>query len=433
LMMMAEYKVEVFVIRFSDKSYDNFKVNEQRLLQLNPTVIIDVKDEKNFPPVNQNDVVIDAILGTGLSKPAEGLVAACIRHMNRSGATVIAIDMPSGLYADESSDPVDAIVQAKHTISFQAPKRAFMFAENYPYVGEWEILDISLDKKFIEALPSGYFLIDPELIKKNLKPRPKFSHKGMFGHALLVAGSAGKMGAAVLAARACTRSGAGLLTVHVPTCGYEIMQTSVPEAMVEIDPDQDFFSSDIQLEKFNAVGIGCGIGTAKKTCEAFKKLLASTRIPCVLDADAINILSLDKELLDQLPENSILTPHQKEFERITEKAKNDFHRHELQIEFAKKHKVYIVLKGAHTCIACPDEKIYFNNTGNPGMAKGGTGDVLTGMILSFLAQNYSPQQSCVLGIYLHGLAGDIAAEKMSMQSMTASDLIENIGEAFLHR
>jgi hydroxyethylthiazole kinase-like uncharacterized protein yjeF len=431
MMIRADYTIETFVIRYSDKSSEDFNTNEQRLLELNPEIIRTIKDEKDFPPLKKDDVVIDAIFGTGFSKPTEGLVASCIRHINRSASTVIAIDLPSGLFADKNSNPEDAIIHATNTLSFQAPKLAFMFAENDPYVGDWEILDIKLDKKFIENLPSSYFVIDDQLAKSLLKARPKFSHKGMYGHALLVAGSFGKMGAAVLASRACLKSGIGLLTVHIPGCGYEIMQAAVPEAMVQVDADEHVYSSEITLENFNALGIGCGIGSEIKTRKAWEKLLASVNIPLVIDADAINMLALDTKKLNLLPQNSILTPHLKEFERISGKAKNDFHRHEMQIEFAHTYKVYVVLKGAHTCIACPDGKVYFNNTGNPGMAKGGSGDALTGIILSLLAQNYSPEQACILGVFLHGSAGDIAAEKNSSESMLASDLIQNIGDAFL--
>ncbi len=430
MMLEANFNVEVFVIRYSNNGSEDFKTNEERLNKLNPDLIKNMYSEKDLPSVRKEEIIIDAIFGTGLSKPTEGFVAACIRHINRSAATAIAIDIPSGLFADMNSNHDDAIIQATYTLSFQAPKPAFMFAENYRYVGEWKILNINLDEKFIESIPSNYFLIDRDLVRSFVKARPKFSHKGMYGHALLVAGSLGKMGAAVLASRACARSGAGLLTVHIPACGYEIIQSSVPEAMAEVDSDQHIYSDEIEFKNYNAVGIGCGIGTEKKTQEAVMKLLTSIKVPLVLDADAINILSLDKKKLDRLPENAILTPHPKEFERITEKARNDFHRLELQIEFTKRYNVFVVLKGAHSCITCPDGKIYFNNTGNPGMAKGGTGDALTGIILSLLAQGYSPEQACMLGVFVHGLAGDLAAERMSVRSMTASDLVENIGAAF---
>lgn len=430
MMAHADYNVKVYVICCNEKQSDDFSTNENRLHQLFPNVIAVVKDEKDFPAIHETDVVIDAVFGTGLSKPTEGVTASFIRHINKSNATVIAVDIPSGLFVDVAVNHNDAIIRAKHTLTFQCPKFSFMFAENNQYVGEFEVLDIGLDEKYIDQLPKAAFFIDNESVKNILKTRTKFSNKGMYGHGLLIAGSYGKMGAAVLASRACLRSGIGLLTVHVPKFGYEIIQTAVPEAMVQKDADDSVFSSDITTEIFSAVGIGCGIGTSEKTQNAFRKLLSTCNLPMVLDADAINILGLKEKTSIHIPENSILTPHPKEFERITEKARNDFHRHELQIEFAKKHRVFVVLKGAHTCIACPDGTVFFNSTGNPGMAKGGSGDALTGIILSFLAQGYSPQQSCILGVYLHGLAGDIAAQKMSEPAMLATDLIENLGEAF---
>ena len=430
MLALAGYPVQVFVIVYRDKRSDEFNTNEQQLSRQNPNVIKEINGEQDFPEIQKNEIVIDAIFGTGLNKPAEGLVASCIRHINRSLATTVAIDVPSGLYIDSAVDHRSAIIKAKYTLSFQVPKLAFMFAENDPYVGSWKILDIGLDKSFIDKLPSKKTLVDSGLIKSFLKPRNRFSHKGLFGHALLIAGTYGKIGAAVLASRSCLRTGAGLLTVHVPKCGYQVLQAAVPEAMVETDADENIYTSKINFKIFSAVAVGCGIGTEVKTMEAMKNLLTSCQVPLVLDADAINMLGLKKNLVKHIPENSILTPHPKEFERITEKARNDFHRHELQIDFALQHKVFVILKGAHTCIACPDGTIYFNSTGNPGMAKGGSGDALTGIILSLLAQQYAPKEASVLGVYLHGLAGDFAGKKMGMQSMLASDLIENLGEAF---
>ncbi len=430
MMLESDYNVMVYVIRHSEKYSGDFKINEQRLLKINSDCLTNVYDEKDFPAIHENDVVIDAIFGTGLSKPIEGLVALFIQQINKSPAAVISIDIPSGLFADSEVDHGNTIIHSKHTLTFEAPKLTFMFSENDQYVGEWSVLDIGLDRNFIEQLPSNTFLIEEQTVKKIFKPRPKFSHKGMYGHALLIAGSHGKMGAAVLAARACLRSGIGLLTVHVPKCGYEIIQISVPEAMTETDADENVFTSKGSTENFNAVGIGCGIGTDDQTLNAFIYFLSFCKVPLVIDADAINMLGQNKDLLKCLPENSILTPHPKEFERITEKTKNDFHRHELQIIFAEKYKVFVVLKGAHTCIACPDGTVFFNNTGNPGMSKGGSGDALTGIILSFLGQGYSSKQACVLGVYLHGAAGDCAAKKMGMESILTSDLIENIGDAF---
>jgi ADP-dependent NAD(P)H-hydrate dehydratase / NAD(P)H-hydrate epimerase len=263
-----------------------------------------------------------------------------------------------------------------------------------------------------------------------LKKRDKFSHKGNFGHCLLISGSYGKMGAAVLAATSCLRSGAGLLTVHVPAKGCEILQACLPEAMISIDDSDHIFSVVPELAYFDAIGIGPALGTKEPSKKALRKLLLSAGRPLVMDADAINLLSLDSELVDMLPEDSILTPHPGEFDRLTSQHKNGHDRLITQIEMARKNKVIIVLKGAHTSIATPKGYCYFNSTGNPGMATGGAGDVLTGIILSLLGQGYKPSDAAVTGVYLHGLAGDYASREHSPESMIAGDITSNLGRAF---
>ncbi|MCX6292450.1 MAG: NAD(P)H-hydrate dehydratase [Bacteroidetes bacterium] len=430
MLLSSGFQANVFIIATDKTKSNDFIINEIKLAELFSKKLRSINNENEIPFILEEDVVIDAIFGTGLSRLAEGLYSKVIQQINESKATVIAIDMPSGLFADVPADHSSPIIKATHTLSFQSPKFAFLFPENEPYVGRWEILDIHLNQKFIDGLPGNNFLLLNEDIKAILKPRRKFSHKGMYGHALLVAGSFGKMGAAVLAAKACLGSGAGLLTVHIPTCGYEILQRSFPEAMVETDEDENMFTSKLNSASYSAVGIGCGIGTHEKTKTALADFLSRCKVPVVLDADAINIIGMEKSLLDNLPLNSILTPHPKEFERIAGKTENDFERHGRQVKLSKEKKIFIVLKGAHTCITCPDGKVFFNSTGNPGMAKGGSGDALTGIILSFLAQGYSAEESCKAGVYLHGLAGDFAAKEKGEASMLASDLIENLGKAF---
>jgi len=264
-----------------------------------------------------------------------------------------------------------------------------------------------------------------------IRQRDPFSHKGSYGHALLVAGSFGKMGAAVLAAKASLRTGVGLLSVHIPKCGYGILQTAVPEAMVICDENETLISAAIPLDNFSTIGVGCGLGTAPETANAVKQLIQHFKQPIVIDADAINMLSENKTWLAFVPANSIFTPHPKEFERLVGKTKNEQAQTQLQIEFSKSYGIYVVLKGHHTRISCPNGKCYANTTGNAGMAKGGTGDALTGMITALLAQGYGPEQACVAGVYLHGLAGDVAVKALGEFSLLASDLIENIGNAFL--
>jgi NAD(P)H-hydrate epimerase len=275
-----------------------------------------------------------------------------------------------------------------------------------------------------------YHFVKKEDITSFIPERNKFAHKGDFGHALLIAGSRGKMGAAVLAARACLRSGAGLLTAHIPACGETIMQISFPEAMVECDKESTFVSETRESGKYQAIGIGPGIGLHREIAGVLSHLFEIRDKPLVIDADAINCLSQDKELLKALPPNSILTPHPKEFDRLAGSSADAYTRLQKAIALASELKSYIVLKGAYTAICTPLGECFFNSTGNPGMATAGSGDVLTGVILGLLAQSYPPFRAALAGVYLHGLAGDMAAAQKSEQSVIASDIIENLGAAF---
>jgi NAD(P)H-hydrate epimerase len=305
-----------------------------------------------------------------------------------------------------------------------------MFPETTVCVGEFSVLDIGLHQQYIDHTSSPYNFITRNDAAALIKKRSKVAHKGNFGHSLIIAGSYGKIGAAVLAAKACLRSGTGLLTVHVPKCGYEIIQAVVPEAMASADEELNFITEHVLLTAYNSIGIGPGIGTEAQTQNVLKLIIQNTPVPLVIDADAINILAENKTWLSFLPANSILTPHPKEFERIAGKASISEERLKLQRDLSIRYKIYVVLKGAHTSVSCPDGNIYFNSTGNPGMAKGGSGDALTGIITALVAQQYSTQQACILGVYLHGLAGDFAAHEGSQESMIASDLIDHLANAF---
>ena len=425
------YDIEIFIVRFSDHCSKDFLVNEVKLKNLD-VGLNDITDEKPLPVFNtKTDVIIDAIFGTGLSRPVEGFTARIIHQINKSNVPVIAIDLPSGLFTgDNSSNNIQNIVKASYTLTFQVPKLAFMLPENADFLGEWHILDIGLSEKFISEISTAYFYVDIAFIKTIYRKRTKFSHKGNFGHSLLVAGSQGKMGAAVLASKACMRAGTGLLTVHIPKRGINILQTSIPEAMLDIDSNEKYVSGNIETEKFDAIGIGPGIGLEKETQGLLKLLIQNTSVPLVIDADALNIISENKTWISFLPARSILTPHPKEFERLAGKTSNSFEGLQKLKELAVKWGVYIVLKGANTAIVGPDGIIYFNSTGNPGMATAGSGDALTGILTALLAQGYSSKEACVLGVYLHGLAGDIAAGELSQEALTASDIIYFLGEAF---
>ena len=431
--MLAEkkYSVNVYVLEFGKLGSPDFQTNLHRLHHYPQVAIHYLQDESHFPAIKKNELVIDAIFGSGLNQPLANLALALVNHINQSLATIISIDMPSGLFADQSSKDFTTI-QATATLSFQAYKTAFLFAENANAFGHIQVLDIGLSAEFPALKTNTNCFIDKEIISAIYKPRKPFTHKGSFGHALIFCGSYGKMGAAILCAKACLRSGVGLLTIHVPISGYEIIQTTVPEAMVSVDSNSTCVTEIVEnLSSFTCFGLGPGIGLADETANAIAKMMATIKQPLVIDADALNLISKNPHFLKSLPEGSILTPHPKEFARLFGETKNEFDQMQLAQQKAAEHQCIIVLKGHHTLIATPTGKCYFNNTGNAGMATAGSGDVLTGIITGLLAQLYAPEEAAVLGVYLHGLAGDLAADKISQEALLASDIIENLGAAFL--
>ena len=432
LLLKAGYDTDVIILRHTDKSSEDFKINEERLKKLKKKNIVEVKEISEFPLLKDDDVIIDAIFGSGLTKPIEGMVSEVVEKINKCRGYVLSIDLPSGLFSEDNSlNNYKAIINADMTLTFQVPKLSFLLPENYKYIGEWTLIDIGLDRAFIESLDSQYYFVEENDIRQMLKPRSKFSHKGNFGHALLISGSYGKIGASILAARACLRSGVGLITAHIPKVGYEIIQKAVPEAMVSLDESEEFISSLPDTTKYNSIAIGPGIDIKEETQKLLKLLIQNSSIPLIIDADALNILSENKTWLLFLPKGCILTPHPKEFERLAGKPENDIHRLQLQKEFSVKFGVYIIYKGAYSTISTPDGKYFFNSTGNPGMSTGGSGDVLTGILLGLKACGYSSLETCILGTYLHGLAGDNAKEKIGEESLIASDIIDSLSDAFL--
>lgn len=421
--------VFIYILEFGNKGTDDFQLNLSRLHRYPQGHIHFIQSEEHIPVLPPGFVLIDALFGTGLSRPAEGLAAGLIRTINQSTDPVISIDIPSGLYTDQSSRGLDSI-QATHTLNFQCYKLAFLLAENGAAIGQVHLLDIGLHPQYQEDTVTPYEWLDLPIIQAIYRERPRFAHKGNFGHALLLAGSTGKMGAAVLAAKACLRSGAGLLSCHIPGNGLTILQTAVPEAMAIPDPHPDCISTVVTPEKYNAVGIGPGIGLSPETGDCLIALLARYKHPIVIDADALNLMAADKSILEKLPPGSILTPHPKEFERIAGASENDIDRIHKAKELAARLKVVVVLKGHHTMIATPGGLCYFNSTGNPGMATAGSGDVLTGVLTGLLAQGYSPVEAALLGVYLHGLAADISAAETSMEALIAGDIVSGLGQAF---
>lgn len=429
LFCRKHYDVEVFLVHVGEKMSHDCQVNYERLKTLNPSVIHGVSSKNDFPEISDSDVVIDAMFGSGLTRPLEGLAAEIVEYLNNNQAIRIAIDIASGLNGDGFATSKYTF-RPDYTLSFQFPKLAFLLPENEPFVGNWEVLDIKIHPDYIEKVESVNFLTANEVVRPIVHRRGKHSHKGTYGHALLIAGSTGKIGAALLAAESCLRSGVGLLTAHLPKSATLPLQVYLPEAMMSIDESEDCFSQLPDLLNYTAIGAGPGLGKRPETANALKRLIQETKVPLVLDADALNIISENKTWLAFLPERTIITPHQKEFERLFGETENSLQRLELQREMSRKYNLIIVLKGANTAVTFPTGACFFNTTGNPGMATAGSGDVLTGIILSLVAQRYTPEEAALLGVYLHGSAGDIAASENGMESLIASDISKNIGKAF---
>ncbi|MBR5604566.1 MAG: NAD(P)H-hydrate dehydratase [Bacteroidales bacterium] len=451
---------QVFVVRYSDKMSADCEINFERLKEETEVPMYDIFSEDDFPQIYDNDIVIDAIFGSGLNRSIEGFTAELIDYLNKTNAIKIAIDVPSGLILETQKlrnsetqksqqttlpEPVEGkcqrfdklsdrqvqspILKADYTLTFQFPKLAFMFPEYDAFVGKWEVLDIKLHKDFIDNVETMNFYATDDVVRPILRKRAKFSHKGTYGHALLVAGSSGKTGAALLSAEACMRTGVGLLTVHLPKDALLPMQTYLPEAMTSID-ESNTHCSEIKDVIYTAVGVGPGLGKHEETVTLLKKIIQESTQPLVLDADALNIIADNPTWLSFLPDNTILTPHPKEFERLFGRTNNSYERLELQRKMSVVHNIIIVRKGAHTAITFPNGICFFNSTGNPGMATAGSGDVLTGMILSLLAQRYSPAEAALLAVFMHGKAGDIAAENIGMESMIARDIIRFINKSY---
>lgn len=421
---------EIFIIENDAPFSPDSQINFERLQNAVSSQHIHFLNDGNFEIPKEKIVIIDALFGTGLNRPPEGTAKKIIQNLNRLPYDKISIDMPSGLYSDKLPLGNTTIFQADFTLSFGFYKRSFLHPESAKFAGEIHILDIGLSHNFINQEVTSNFIVSEEEISAIFKPRNPFSHKGNFGKAALVGGSYGKIGAVTMAVAAALKSGAGLTFALAPECGCQILQTSVPEAMFISGGDK--FISQIELPAEDCtVGIGMGLGTDKETVTALREFLARHNRPLVLDADALNIISENQEMLSLLPENSILTPHPKEFERLFGKTADTLEQVELARKKAQNHKLVIVLKGHRTAILTPDGNCHYNLTGNAGMAKGGSGDVLTGIVTALLAQGYPPEDAAKMGVFIHGKAGDFAVKKYSQEAMTPLDMIGCLSEVFL--
>lgn len=431
LLSLRDYKIDIYIFNTSNKAPDDWICNYQKLKECVNVNIIEITTAFSPKQLTSDDVIIDGLFGTGLNRPLTGGFASVVKYINSQPCTVVSIDIPSGLMCEDNTyNVMNHIVKAHYTFSFQFPKLAFFFADTSQYVGEWEILDIGIRIPESENFNTDYILTSEDDINGTLKKRNKFAHKGTMGHASLVAGKKGMAGAAILSSKACMRTGVGKLTLHTQECNALAITTSIPEVVLDIEHKTDFFCRTFDATPFDAMAIGPGIGTDEATAQAFIEQIRLSKSHTIIDADAINILGSHRGWIQQLPHECILTPHKKELFGLISSTRNCYEELEKTRELSIKQNIYIVIKGAYSAITTPEGKCYFNPTGNPGMATAGSGDVLTGIILSLLAQEYTPFEACRLGVYIHGLAGDIAAEKYGEECMIASDIISCLPDAF---
>ena len=424
------YNVITYVVNCGNSRSEDFLASYERVKEVTKTWPSLLKCKNDFPEIHPDDIIVDAIFGIGLNRPVDDWIKALFTKFETSKAFTLSVDIPSGLYTDMPVDDVNGVVKANYTLSFQSPKLVFFLPETADYIGQWEVVDVGIDRDYLMTTETEVELISKNEVLPMYKPRKKFSHKGDFGHGLIIGGSYGKIGAVHLASKSILSVGAGLVTAYIPKCGYTVLQTSLPEAMVITDKDNEKIT-DINFNILpTVIGLGVGLGTDELTVNAFESFLKTNKKPLVIDADALNILSKKKTLLKYIPENSILTPHPKELERLIGKWENDFVKLKKTKTFSLKHKVIVVVKGAHT-ITIQGNKQFINVTGNPGLATAGSGDVLTGIITGLICQGYTEIEAALFGIYLHGRSADIALERYGYQSLIASHVIDYIAEAYL--
>ena len=428
-LILDGYNVKTYIVNYSDKRSKDFLINYDRIKNVTkkwPELLTSIED---FPEIQKDDIIVDAIFGIGLNRPVDTWVKDLFVYLNETKAFTLSIDIPSGLQTDQVPVDETAVIKAGYTLSFVTPKLVFFLAETSKYTQQWEALDIGIDPEFLYTTTTEAELIGKHEVLPIYKPRDKFSHKGTYGHSVIIGGSYGKMGAVTLASRAALSAGSGLITAFVPKCGYIPLQTAFPEAMV-LTSDSDVLISNINFDiKASAIGIGMGLGTASETVQAFEGFLKSNTSPLVIDADALNIISENKNLLKLLPKQSVLTPHPKELERLVGAWKDDFDKLDKVKSLSKTYDLIVVIKGANT-ITVYQDKLYINTTGNPGLATAGTGDVLTGIITGLISQSYEPLTAAIFGVYLHGKSADIAVEDYGYQSLIASHIMDYLGEAF---
>ncbi len=432
LLFERGFRPEVFLFNIGgDKLSTDCAASRDRMLAEVPDIIFhEVKDRFSMPKITTNHLVIDGLFGSGLREELQGGFKSLVQYINDENATVVSIDLPSGMFGDWNPQIVNRnTIHATLTLAIQFPRISFFIPDNAELIGEWKIIDIGLSEKAIATSPANFCLVEQRDVHRRLRHRKEFASKADFGSGILYAGSYGMMGAAILAARGALRAGVGKLTVNSPKCGYQIMQSSVPEALfrhnrgeiniIDIHPERDF----------SAIAVGPGIGTNELTVKAVKDFLASINQPVILDADALNCIAIKPSILNTIPVLSILTPHAGEFDRLFGPQPSAEARLRKAIEMAKYYNILIILKGRYTAIVRPDGKVYFNSSGCPAMATAGSGDVLTGVLLSMLAQGYPAELASLIAVCVHGLAGEMAAAEQGEYGVTAGDIASYIGKA----
>lgn len=428
-LLLDGYNVKTYVVNCGDKRSKDFLINYDRIKNVTrnwPTLLSCTED---FPEINAEDIIVDAIFGIGLNRPVDLWIKNLFVHFKKTKAFTLSIDLPSGLNIDTVPKDENAVVWANYTLSFVSPKLVFFLPETAKFSVQWEVLDIGLDVQFLTETVSNIKLIGKHDVLPIYKPRDKFAHKGHFGHSLIIGGSYGKIGAVILASRAALSSGAGLVSAYTPKCGYVPIQTSFPEAIVITDVGEEKITNISFEISPTVIGFGVGVGTDAKTSETLEDFLNKNKALLVIDADGLNMFAKKKSLLKLLPEQTVLTPHPKELERLVGKWKDDFDKLEKVKAFSVKYNVIVVIKGFNT-ITVSQDKLYINSTGNPGLATAGSGDVLTGIITGLISQGYEPLNACIFGVYLHGKSADIAIEDFGYQSLIASHIIDYLGEAY---
>jgi hydroxyethylthiazole kinase-like uncharacterized protein yjeF len=415
------FNIDIKIARFSEKSSPDFDANFARIKHMG----LDLRELKldGVFPAEKSEIIIDALLGSGLNKPLTGDYKRLAEFINKAAKTVVAVDVPTGFFTDGEMDKDATVIKADLVITFQQPKINFLLPESASHIKCWEVVNIGLDEGFIQKLESPYQFVTDRDIKQLLKPRRHFSNKGTYGHALIIAGQAETMGAALLSSAGSVYSGAGLTTACVPESGLTALNTYLPEIMAIVRKGDE---PKVEWDKFTAIAIGPGLGKDRSTLALLNEVFNNYKKPVVIDADALNVLAENLALWKKVPMGSILTPHMKEFDRLFGKHTNWWQRLQRSMEMAKKHNIYIVLKNDYTLVATPEGKVYFNSTSNPAMATGGMGDVLTGIITSLIAQKYTPEEACIIGVYLHGKAGNELALPNRMNVVLPGQLAKQL-------